>query len=134
MFSYYMKRRGTVGSEGDYVKGTTYATMGSEKGGQSVATGDHIRRHGWSQGDQVFCYRRSEGPTILPCTVRGGGGGGGGGPILCVSCSREIRNPPAERVNVLLLQVIFSSEIHVVSQARDSLRRRESLACETIHN
>ena len=57
------------------MKGTTYAAMGSEKGGPSVAMGDHIRRHGWSQGDQVFCHRRSGGTNRSAAH-------GPGGPIL----------------------------------------------------
>ena len=78
------------------MKGTTYAVMGSEKGGPTVAMGDHIRRHGRSQGDQVFCHRRSGGDQPF-CRARsrsaahGPGGTNFGGDQL--SCDSAAHGP-----------------------------------------
>ena len=48
--------RGTVGSEGDYVKGTTYAAMDSEQGGT-------VRSNG---GSYTAPRMVPGGPSILP--------------------------------------------------------------------
>ena len=77
-------RKGGGGGPSGYERDYNTPPWTVKKGGPSVAMGDHIRRHGRSQGDQVFCHRRSGGTNRSAVH-------GPGGPILGgdqLSCDR----------------------------------------------